>query len=199
MVSSDPLRKELESKGIRRTTLWPRGVDTDLFKLRDKSFLNDPRPIFIYVGRVAVEKNIGTFLSLNLPGTKYVVGDGPARSDLEQRHPEVRFVGTQRGLKLARYFAASDVFVFPSLTDTFGIVMLEAMACGVPIAAFPIRGPMDIVQHGITGFLDENLEKAAIRALRLSSDRCRQHALQYSWNNSAQHFENNLVQTKQDS
>jgi glycosyltransferase involved in cell wall biosynthesis len=199
MVSSNPLREELESKGILRTVLWPRGVDTELFRIRSKSFLTDPRPIFLYVGRVAVEKNIGAFLSLNLPGTKYVVGDGPARSHMEQCHPEVRFVGTQRGLELARYFAASDVFVFPSLTDTFGIVMLEAMACGLPVAAFPIRGPLEIVQKGLTGYLDDNLEKAAFKALKLSPVHCREQALQYSWENSAKHFEQSLVRTKPES
>lgn len=197
MVSSEALRKELGQKGIARTALWPRGVDTNLFRIRDKSFLSDPRPIFMSVGRVAVEKNIEDFLSLNLPGTKYVVGDGPARHRLEAKYPEAKFVGAKTGVELARFFAASDVFVFPSRTDTFGIVVLEALACGVPVAAYPVRGPADIVQQGVTGYLDNNLREAALHALNINGHDCRNYAMKYSWENSIQHFIRNLVSARQ--
>lgn len=193
MISSQPLKKELDKKGFANTVLWPRGVDTDLFNLRDKSFITDLRPIFLYVGRVAVEKNIESFLSLDLPGTKYVVGDGPSFGKLKAVYPEVRFVGAKHGEELARYYAASDVFIFPSLTDTFGIVMLEAMACGLPVAGYPVRGPIDIVQNGVTGFLDQDLRTAALKALEIDPQACRRFARQYSWQKSARCFVENLV------
>jgi glycosyltransferase involved in cell wall biosynthesis len=193
MVSSVPLKKELDEKGFANTVLWPRGVDTDLFKLGDKPFITDPRPIFLYVGRVAVEKNIESFLALDLPGTQYVVGDGPSMEKLKARYPKVRFVGAKHGEELARYYGASDVFVFPSLTDTFGIVMLEAMACGLPVAGYPVRGPVDIVQNGVTGFLDQDLRTAALKALEIDPQACRRFARQYSWQKSARRFVENLV------
>jgi len=193
MIASQPFRKELEEKGFSNTVLWPRGVDTDLFNLGDKSFITDPRPIFLYVGRVAVEKNIESFLSLDLPGTKYVVGDGPSFKKLKACYPNVRFVGARHGKELARYYAASDVFVFPSLTDTFGIVMLEAMACGLPVAGYPVRGPIDLVKNGITGFLDRELRIATLKALEIDPQACRRFARQYSWRKSARRFVENLV------
>jgi glycosyltransferase involved in cell wall biosynthesis len=147
----------------------------------------------MYVGRVAVEKNIEIFLKLDLPGTRYVVGDGPALARLKSAYPRTRFVGAKTGLELARHFAAADVFVFPSLTDTFGIVMLEAMACGVPVAGYPVRGPADIVQEGVTGCLGNNLGEAALRALDLNPDACRKFATQFSWEESADRFVENLV------
>jgi glycosyltransferase involved in cell wall biosynthesis len=193
MISSVPLKDELEKRGFANAVIWPRGVDTDLFRPRDKRFLPDPRPIFMYVGRVAVEKNIEIFLKLDLPGTRYVVGDGPALARLKSAYPRTRFVGAKTGLELARHFAAADVFVFPSLTDTFGIVMLEAMACGVPVAGYPVRGPADIVQEGVTGCLGNNLGEAALRALDLNPDACRKFATQFSWEESADRFVENLV------
>lgn len=193
MVSSQPLKQELDRDGIANTVLWPRGVDTDLFRMRDKSFLSGPRPIFLYVGRVAVEKNIKAFLNLDLPGSRYVVGDGPQLTALQTAYPQVRFVGAKHGEALARHYAAADALVFPSLTDTFGIVMLEAMACGVPVAGFPVRGPVDLVSQGVTGYLDTDLRKAASNALNADPRQCRDFALQYSWNKSARHFVENLV------
>jgi glycosyltransferase involved in cell wall biosynthesis len=193
LISSVALREELEGRGFSHTVLWPRGVDAEQFRPRSKSFLSAPRPIFMYVGRVAVEKNIQDFLKLDLPGTKYVVGDGPELGRLRTTYPDVRFVGAKTGLELARYFAAADTFVFPSRTDTYGVVMLEALACGVPVAAYPVRGPADIVRNGETGFLDEDLQKAALQALDLDPVRCRHYALQFSWPNSAKYFINNLV------
>ena len=193
MISSKPLQNELIDKGFSNTVLWPRGVDTDLFRIRDKSFISDARPIFLYVGRVAVEKNIQSFLSLDLPGTKYVVGDGPSLAKLKIDFPDVRFVGAKHGEELARYYGASDVFVFPSLTDTFGIVMLEAMASGLPVAGYPVRGPIDIVTEGVTGFLDHDLRTAALKALKIDPQACRQFVRQYTWQKSARHFVENLV------
>lgn len=193
MISSAPLKRELEDRGFRNLALWPRGVDTDLFRPRDKSFLKLPRPVFTYVGRVAVEKNIEGFLSLDLPGSKLVVGDGPALEDMRKAYPDARFVGARTGEELARHYAASDVFVFPSRTDTFGIVMLEAMACGVPVAGLPVRGPVDIVAPGRTGYLSEDLAWAARKCLDLSPEACRRAALPYSWRKSAAAFVENLA------
>ncbi|MFZ0611069.1 MAG: glycosyltransferase family 1 protein [Desulfobacterales bacterium] len=193
MAASLPLKRELAQKGIDRTVLWPRGVDTDLLRIRDKGFISDPRPVFLYVGRVAVEKNIEAFLELYLPGTKYVVGDGPQLKRLVRTFPKVRFVGAKTGETLARYYAAADAFVFPSRTDTFGIVMLEALACGVPVAGYPVRGPADIIQSGETGYVDEDLQGAALRALELDPQKCRAFAKQFSWEKSAERFVDNLV------
>jgi glycosyltransferase involved in cell wall biosynthesis len=193
LVSSQALRQELRSRGLTRTALWPRGVDTNLFRIRDKSFIRDQRPIFLYVGRIAVEKNIHSFLEVELPGTKYVVGDGPALEKLKRQYASVRFVGAKTGIDLARYFAAADVFVFPSKTDTFGIVMLEALACGVPVAAYPVRGPIDIIENGKVGFLDRNLKTAALKALTIDPLNCRHFSLRYSWENSTMQFIRQLV------
>ena len=196
MISSIPLREELEQKGFVKTVLWPRGVDTDLFRIRDKGFIPERRPIFLYVGCVAVEKNIEAFLTAELPGTRYVVGNGPELEKLQKDYPEVRFVGAKFGEELARHYAAADVFVFPSKTDTFGIVMLEAMACGVPVAGYPVRGPVDIVQPGITGELGDDLQQAALAALNIDPHQCRKFALTNSWEKSAQHFIENLAAVK---
>jgi glycosyltransferase involved in cell wall biosynthesis len=193
LISSQPLKKELEAKGFSNIRLWPRGVDTNLFVPGDKAYFNFPRPVFLYVGRVAVEKNLEAFLRLDLPGTKVVVGDGPALKDFKKHYPEAKFTGAKRGETLARHYAAGDVLVFPSLTDTFGIVMLEAMASGLPVAAYPVRGPVDIVENGVTGFLDKNLRVAALKALGLSSETCRNYAMGFSWQRSAELFVNNLV------
>ena len=135
----------------------------------------------MYMGRVAVEKNVEAFLDLDLPGTKYVVGDGPDLHSLGKRYPDVRFVGQKLGKELAAHVAAADVFVFPSLTDTFGLVLLEAMACGVPVAAFPVTGPLDVVQNGKTGVLDHDLRTAVLGALRLDPDDCVAYARQHTW------------------
>ncbi len=197
MAASLPLKRELAHKGVARTVLWSRGVDTDLLRIRDKGFISDPRPVFLYVGRVAVEKNIEAFLGLDLPGTKYVVGDGPQLKRLVRAFPKVRFVGAKKGETLAKYYAAADAFVFPSRTDTFGIVMLEALACGVPVAGYPVRGPADIIRPGETGYVDEDLKRAALRALELEPRKCRAFAKQFSWEKSAEQFVGNLVPAKQ--
>lgn len=155
--------------------------------------LDLPRPIHLYVGRVAVEKNIAAFLNLRLPGSKVVIGDGPQLAALKVRHPDVHFLGAKHGPDLARHVAAGDVLVFPSLTDTFGLVMLEAMACGLPVAAFPVAGPKDVVREGEVGALDWDLSKAAERALALSRTACRLYAQGFSWEAATRQFLANLA------
>jgi glycosyltransferase involved in cell wall biosynthesis len=193
MVATSSMQQHLEARGFANLARWTRGVDTELFRPREKSFLSLPRPIAMYVGRVAVEKNIEAFLSMPFAGSKVVVGDGPARSALALRYPAASFVGYQRGEALAQHMAAADVFVFPSLTDTFGLVMLEAMACGVPVAAFPVTGPVDVVRPGVTGVLGDDLARAACAALLLRSEDCRSYALQHTWEKAARQFLGNLA------
>ncbi len=193
MVATPSIETELRDRGFENIVRWSRGVDTDLFHPRDKTFLSDPRPIALYVGRVAVEKNIGEFLRLPFCGTKYVVGDGPQLRVLRKRFPDVRFVGMKKGEDLARYYAASDVFVFPSRTDTFGLVLLEALASGVPVAAYPVAGPRDVINGAAVGCLNEQLETAVGCALDLAPAECRDYAMRFSWHNSALQFLDNLV------
>lgn len=192
LVATPSMIEDLRGKGFERLAVWSRGVDTDLFRPRDKGLLPDPRPIFIYVGRVAVEKNIEAFLSLDLPGSKWVVGDGPAITELRARHPETRFLGYKTGEDLARHVAAADVMVFPSLTDTFGLVILEANACGLPVAAFPVTGPVDLIRSGFNGVLDEDLGRAALAALELEPSSCREVAEGYSWGACTRQFLSHL-------
>lgn len=193
MVSTQSLNDELAVKGYRHLVHWSRGVDTDLFRPRQKTLIQDERPILMYTGRVAIEKNVEEFLKLDLKGTKYVVGDGPQRKSLEKMYPRAHFVGYKKGEELAGYMASADVFVFPSLTDTFGLVLLEALACGVPVAAFPVQGPKDVIDDERVGILDNNLSLAVTRALSLSPGRCRHYAMQYSWENCARQFLGNLA------
>ena len=197
MVSTTSQQALLEQHGFRNLVRWSRGVDTALFRPQDKSFLLAPRPIAMYVGRVAVEKNLEAFLALDLPGSKFVVGDGPALASLRARHPTVRFTGFKHGQELAQHLAAADVFVFPSRTDTFGLVLLEAMACGVPVAAFPVTGPKDVVLPGVTGILHEDLGRATRQALRLDPAACVAHAKEFSWRNATLQFLANLAPLKQ--
>lgn len=193
MVATPAMQRLLESRGFRNIVRWTRGVDVSLFKPRDTSFLDFPRPIAMYVGRVAVEKNVEAFLRLDLPGTKVVVGDGPARAELEARYPAAKFVGYKYGEQLASQLAAADVFVFPSRTDTFGLVLLEAMACGVPVAAYPVTGPIDVVTPGVTGVLDEDLRAAALAALNLAPAQCRAYALNNTWETATRQFLSHLA------
>lgn len=196
LVATESQRRVLLERGFEHVVIWSRGVDTELFRPLEKDFLTDPRPISMYVGRVAVEKNIEAFLSLDLPGTKYVVGDGPETKALRARYPEVRFVGFRFGEALARTVAAADVFVFPSRTDTFGLVMLEAMACGVPVAAYPVTGPIDVVTDGVTGILDQDLRKATLRSLEIGPEAPRAHALTRSWRAATEQFLSHLAVVK---
>jgi glycosyltransferase involved in cell wall biosynthesis len=193
MVSTPSQQQLLEKWHFKNIVRWSRGVDTDLFRPGIKVCLNVATPVFVYAGRVAVEKNIRTFLKLSLPGTKCVIGDGPALAELKEEFPDVLYTGYKFGADLASYIAAADVFVFPSLTDSFGLVMLEAMACGVPVAAFPVTGPVDVVIDGETGILDTDLRKAAMGALQLSGERCREVAMKYTWQAATQQFSSNLV------
>lgn len=194
-VTTESVRRELVARGFRNELpIWSRGVDTDLFRPRDKAFLSHPRPIALFVGRVAVEKNLEAFLQLELAGTKVVVGDGPQRRELEKRFPEAVFAGQQTGETLSRYFAAADVFVFPSRTDTFGLVMLEALACGVPVAAYPVPGPIDIIgEHQKIGRVDPDLATAIHHALQCDPEDCRAFALRFSWRSTVEQFLTHLA------
>ncbi len=188
LVPTESVRQHLQQRGFSNLRLWSRGVNTQMFRPGPKNFLDRPRPIFMYVGRVAVEKNIEAFLSLRLPGTRYVIGGGPDLEMLRRRHPLVLFTGFKTGDDLAHHLAAADVFVFPSRTDTFGLVLIEALACGVPVAAYPVQGPRDIIQNGVTGCLDEDLGRAALAARTLDPQRCRQQALSYTWSACTRQF-----------
>jgi glycosyltransferase involved in cell wall biosynthesis len=193
MVATASLRQELAARGFGKLGTWTRGVDTGVFTPDDAIALDLPRPIFMTMGRVAVEKNLDAFLSLDLPGTKVVIGDGPQRAELQRRYPEARFLGEKTGNDLPAHLAAADVFVFPSRTDTFGVVQLEALACGTPVAAFPVTGPLDVIADHPIGALDTDLRSACIRALDISRQSCRSFALERSWENSARQFIGNLA------
>ena len=193
MVATESLANELSMNGYRQLARWSRGVDTELFKPRDKNFITAPRPIFMFVGRVAVEKNIEAFLKLELPGTKYIVGDGPSKVELQKNYPDAVFTGYQQGENLAKFLAAADVFVFPSRTDTFGLVALEALASGVPVAAFPVPGPLDVITDPQVGVLHTDLHTAAMAALTFKADDCREFASQFTWQKCTQQLVNNLV------
>jgi len=193
MVPTPSVQRDLEARGFTNTVAWTRGVDSETFSPGARDALVDRRPIFLYVGRVAVEKNIEAFLKLDLPGTKWVVGEGPMRAQLERRYPHVQFAGIKTPAELARYYRAADVFVFPSLTDTFGLVMLESLACGTPVAAFPVLGPVDVIGDGGAGILHENLAIACIRALDIPREKARHFAEQFSWGKSIDQFARNLT------
>jgi glycosyltransferase involved in cell wall biosynthesis len=191
MVATQSLAADLSQRGFRKLLPWTRGVDTNLFRPRSIRRFGD-EPVFLYVGRVAIEKNIEAFLSLDLPGRKVVVGDGPLLAVLERKYPEVIFTGVAEGEDLASSYASADVFVFPSRTDTFGMVVLEAMASGVPVAAFPVTGPRDLVAQGVSGVLDEDLRAAATAALSLDRGQVRAAALAFSWEAAARMFLSNI-------
>jgi glycosyltransferase involved in cell wall biosynthesis len=192
MVATPALQREMQAYGFTNVRLWSRGVDVDMFHPIADASLPFERPIWLYVGRIAVEKNIEAFLSLDLPGTKVVIGDGPARAQLERKYSAARFLGPKLGDDLVRHYAASDVFVFPSRTDTFGLVILEALACGVPVAALPVPGPLDVIGTAPVGVLDEDLAAACHGALALSRDACRAFALTRSWRACTEQFLSNL-------
>jgi glycosyltransferase involved in cell wall biosynthesis len=200
MVATESLRRELAGRGINNLCLWSRGIDTAHFHPREKSEtpFGLPRPIFMTVGRVAVEKNLPAFLDLDLPGSKVVVGDGPAREELQARYPSVHFTGVKHGEDLARAYAEADVFVFPSKTDTFGNTILEALASGVPVAGYPVTGPIDIIPAGSNaGALDHDLQIACIAALQASPASARRLAETYSWEAATEQFFDNVVEAKE--
>ena len=192
MVATQTLREELSLRGFQNLVPWYRGVDSERFRPRDKAFLPFRRPIYLYVGRVAVEKNIRAFLDLELEGTKLVVGDGPELETLISEYPQAQFARAKFGEELALYFAASDVFVFPSRTDTFGLVILEALASGIPVAAYPVTGPKDVIGDSQVGVLSEDLAQAAEQCLKISSRACREYALGFSWKACAEVFVGHL-------
>lgn len=196
MVATETLEKELTQRGIRNLRRWSRGIDTTQFypRPREEQPFGLPRPIFMTVGRIAVEKNLPAFLDLDLPGSKVVVGDGPARDELARQYPDVLFTGMRTGQDLAAAYAQADVFVFPSRTDTFGNTILEALASGVPVAAFPVMGPVDILgANRRAGILDEDLRKACIDALDCSSEAALALARTYSWEASSRQFLENVI------
>jgi glycosyltransferase involved in cell wall biosynthesis len=188
LVATPSMRQQLEQRGFRNLALWGRGVDTALFRPRERGRLGLPRPIWLYFGRVAVEKGIEDFLELDVPGTKLVVGGGPAEAGLRAHYPHAVFTGYRYGEELAELVAEADVFVFPSRTDTFGLVLIEAMACGVPVAAYPVTGPLDVVVNGVTGVLHHDLRTAALGALELDRAACRSHAESFTWSTATQQF-----------
>ncbi len=197
MVATPTMMERLRLQGFRNIALWSRGVDVDLFHPSKRGvdggvYANLEKPVFAYVGRVSVEKNIEAFLELDLPGTKVVVGDGPAREDLVRKYPEAVFTGSKFGDELARHYADADVFVFPSLTDTFGLVILEAAACGTPVAGFVAPGPKDILPGTGAGAVDHDLRKACLDALACSREDARALAEKYSWRACAEEFRRNL-------
>ncbi len=195
MVTTHSVEQELSAQGITHLKRWSRGVDMDLFRPRAEKAQPDPSsgPRFLYVGRIATEKNIDAFLALDLPGRKIVVGDGPERARLEQRFPDAEFLGARHGQDLADIYAGADVFVFPSRTDTFGLVMLEALASGLPVAAFSVPGPLDVIGSASVGVLSDDLRAAALGCLDLDRAACRLHAERFSWGRAALQFLENLV------
>lgn len=198
MSNTPSMDRELAAHGIAHTARWSRGVDTALFRPRPAAewpaeMVALPRPLHLYVGRLAVEKNIAAFLDLDLPGTKIVVGDGPQRAALERRHGDAVFLGMRHGEALARCYAAADVLVMPSRTETFGIVMLEALACGVPVAAYPVTGPLDVIDGSGAGALDDDLGRAVARALTIPHEACLALAARYTWRAAAEAFLGNLA------
>ena len=189
-VSSGTLAALLDSHGFRHLHRWRRGVDLRTFHPRTPhpELSQLPRPIMACVGRLAVEKNLDAFLALDLPGTQLVIGDGPERAALERRYPQARFAGYRFGAELAALLSGADVLVFPSLTDTFGLVMIEALACGVPVAGFPVAGPLDVIEPGVTGVLHTKLGRAIAGALQLDRRACVAAASQFSWQGATEQF-----------
>ena len=187
LVTTERLRAEFAGWNLRRLQLWRKGVDTRLF-CPDQSRPRPLHPVFLFVGRIAPEKNLQAFLELDLPGEKHVVGDGPQREMLQRQYPQVRFLGYRHGQALAEAYRAASVLVFPSRTDTYGLVMLEALACGTPVAAFPVAGPLDVLRQGLSGVMDENLRTACLAALELNRGRCAELAAAQSWRASALEF-----------
>ena len=191
MVPTTEMLRRLKVRGFANLAYWSRGVDTSVFAPAERLALPG-RPIFRYAGRIAVEKSIEDFLDLDLPGTKWVVGDGPARAGLASKYPQAVFHGMQHGSDLAYYYQQADAFVFPSRTDTFGLVLVEAMACGTPVAAYPVSGPIDVVREPSIGILSEDLREAAIAVLDLDRSAVHRYARQYSWAAATRQFVANL-------
>jgi glycosyltransferase involved in cell wall biosynthesis len=193
MVATETVRHELVKNGFERLALWTRGVDIALFRPGRTPAVDLPRPVFLCVSRIAAEKDLPVFLDLDLPGSKLVVGDGHLLSEMKRRYPNVHFAGRQQGEALVRHYASADVFVLPSRTETFGLVMLEALACGVPVAALPVPGPLDVVGNSGAGALEWDLRAAAMAALQIPRELCRSHAERFSWQSSIEQFLSHVV------
>ena len=196
MVSTASIADDLNKRGFQRLMHWSRGVDHRQFTPAKAEAFDLPRPIFLYAGRLAPEKNVEAFLELDLPGSKVVVGDGPSRRALQAAYPEAHFLGTKTGDALAVQYASADVFVFPSRTDTFGMVIIEALACGLPVAALPVPGPLDVIGTSGAGVLDFDLRAACLAALDIPREKARAHALTFTWANSARQFLDNILLAK---
>ena len=197
MAPTPSIRGELRRRGFQRVEVWTRGVDHSLFHPQPGATLDLPRPIFLYVGRVAVEKNLEAMLSLDLPGSKVIIGDGPARAALQRRFPDAHFLGAKFGAELSAAYASADVFVFPSRTDTFGIVLIEALASGLPVAAFPVTGPIDVIGESGAGVLSEDLRAACLAALDIDREKARAHSLNFTWRESARQFLAHVEESRQ--
>ena len=192
MAPTRAVKSDLEAFGFNNVVLWSRGVDLDVFKVQESKRLNTEHPIFLYVGRVAVEKNVEAFLTLDLPGSKWVVGDGPALASLRAKYPKAHYLGVINQPELAEIYAAADVFVFPSKTDTFGLVLLEAMACGLPVAAYPVTGPIDVLGDSSAGVMHNDLRYACLAALKIDRRAARAHAEKFSWRAATKQFVGHL-------
>ncbi len=188
LAPTTSIKNELTQRGFDRVKVWTRGVDHALYRPRRSDAVDLPRPIFLSVGRIAVEKNLEALLELKLPGSVAIVGDGPARATLQRRYPHAHFFGALYGEDLARVYASADAFVFPSKTDTFGIVIIEALASGLPVAAFPVSGPLDVIGESGAGVLDNDLGAACLAALEIPRERARDHSLRFTWKESARQF-----------
>jgi glycosyltransferase involved in cell wall biosynthesis len=188
MAPTPVVKADLEKHGFTNVVLWTRGVDLDIFHPMESKVLNTARPIFLYVGRVAVEKNVEAFLKLDLPGSKWVAGEGPALAELKSRYPQANYLGVLSQAELAKVYAAADVFVFPSRTDTFGLVLLEALACGTPVAAYPVTGPIDVLGNGDAGAMNEDLREACLDALKIDRATARAWAERFSWQAASEQF-----------
>lgn len=192
MAPTPAVKADLEAFGFTNVVLWSRGVDLDVFRMQDSHRLDTAHPIFLYVGRVAVEKNVEAFLKLDLPGSKWVVGDGPALAGLRARYHDAHYLGVMKQAELAEVYASADVFVFPSRTDTFGLVLLEALACGLPVAAYPVTGPIDVLGNSPAGALHEDLREACLAALAIDRRTARAHAEKFSWRAATEQFVGHL-------
>ncbi|MGH7105428.1 MAG: glycosyltransferase family 4 protein [Acetobacteraceae bacterium] len=189
MAPTRAVKSDLESHGFSNVVMWSRGVDLDIFKPQPGGRLRSDPPIFLYVGRVAIEKNVEAFLALDLPGSKWVVGVGPALKRIQARYPSVSYLGLLNQQELAQVYASADVFVFPSKTDTFGLVLLEAMACGLPVAAYPVTGPLDVIGNSRTaGVMHQDLRTACLEALKLRREDAASHARKFSWRAATEQF-----------
>lgn len=192
MAPTHVVKADLNDYGFDNVVLWGRGVELDVFRPRNLRRLVTRPPIFLYVGRVAVEKNIEAFLDLDLPGSKWVVGEGPALAGLRTKYPDTNFLGVLSQEELAEIYSSADVFVFPSKTDTFGLVLLEAMACALPVAAYPVTGPLDVIGDSSGGALNHDLRQACLDALTLNRDDALAHAQKYSWRTATEQFLNEI-------